>query len=105
MKKPKEFEVETLKDFQELVESKHFSIAKAIVESILNNVKTRKKNIHVLSVKCLEENTIFDLTLEKHNFVDTLKTNLKYFEDREMYEECGRICKAIETLNKPKPVK
>ena len=50
MKKPKEFEVETLKDFQELVESKHFSIAKAIVESILNNVKTRKKNIHVLTL-------------------------------------------------------
>ena len=59
-KQPKEFKVETLKDFQELVESKNFSISEAIVESILNNIKTRKKNIHVLSINCLEENTIFD---------------------------------------------
>ena len=105
MKKPKEFKVETLKDFQELVESKNFSISQAIVESILNNIKTRKKNIHVLSINCLEENTVFDLTLEKHNFVDTLKTNLHYFEDREMYEECAQIYKAIETLSNTKSTK
>ena len=103
--KPREFEVDTLSDFQELVNNKSFSISQAIVTSILNNLKTRKKHIHIFSVKCLEENTIFDLTLEKNNFTDALKTNLKYYEDREMYEDCARICKAIETLNKTKPSK
>jgi hypothetical protein len=105
MNKPKEFEVKTLHEFQDLVDNKHFSISQAIVTSILSNLKTRKKNVHVLSVKCLEENTVFDITLERTNFSETLKENLKYFEDREMYEECVEIDKAIKTLNKPKPVK
>lgn len=105
MGKPKEFEVRSLDDFQNLVDKKYFGISEAIVESILNNLKTRKKNVHVLSVKCVEENTVFDITLEKHNFSDTLKENLKYFEDREMYEECIKINEAIKTLDKTKPAK
>ena len=105
MNKPKEIEVKTLVEFQDLVDKKHFSISQAIVSSILSNLKTRKKNVHVLSVKCLEENTIFDITLERTNFSETLKENLKYFEEREMYEQCAEIDKAIKTLNKPKPVK
>jgi len=100
MGKPKEIEVRSLNDFHELVEKKYFGISEAIVQSILGNLKTRKKNIHVLSVKCIEEATVFDITLEKVNFKETLKENLKYFEDREMYEECGQIHKAIEVLSK-----
>jgi hypothetical protein len=100
MGKPKEIEVRSLNDFHELVEKKYFGISEAIVQSILGNLKTRKKNIHVLSVKCIEEATVFDITLEKINFKETLKENLKYFEDREMYEECGQIHKAIEVLSK-----
>lgn len=99
--KPKEIEVKSMTEFQDLVDQKHFSISQAIVNSILGNLKTRKKNVHVLSVKCLEENTIFDITLERTNFGDTLKENLKYFEQREMYEECSKISKAINLLSKP----
>jgi len=102
MNKPKEFEVRTLHEFQDLVDKKHFSISQAIVSSILNNLKTRKKNIHVLSVKCLEDDTIFDITLEKNNFASTLQENLKYFEEREMYEQCAEIDSAIKILNKVK---
>jgi hypothetical protein len=105
MNKPKEIEVNTLHDFQDLVDKKHFSISQAIVSSILSNLKTRKKNVHVLSIKCLEENTVFDITLERINFSETLKENLKYFEQHEMYEECIEIDRAIKALNKPKPVK
>ena len=103
--KPKEFKVNTLDEFRNLVDKKHFSISQAIVNSILSNLKTRKKNVHVLSIKCLEENTVFDITLERDNFSETLKENLKYFEDHEMYEECIEIDKAIKILNKPKSVK
>ena len=100
MSKPKEIEVRSMDEFRDLVDKKHFSISQAIVGSILSNLKTRKKNVHVLSVKCIDENTIFDITLEKNNFPDTLKENIKYFEDREMYEECAEIQKAINTLTK-----
>lgn len=105
MGKPKEIKVNTIDEFRNLVDKKHFSISQAIVSSILSNLKTRKKNVHVLSVKCLEENTIFDVTLERTNFSETLKENLKYFEEREMYEQCAEIDSAIKTLSKTRPVK
>lgn len=100
--KPKEFKVNTLEDFQKMVDQKHFSISEAVVNAILSNLKTRKKRVHMLSVKCVEENTIFDITLEKTNFVDTLKDNLKYFEERELYEECAKIHDGIKALSKVK---
>ena len=100
MGKPKEIEVQSIDDFQELVDKKHFSISQAIVSSILGNLKTRKKNVHVLSVKCLEENTVFDITLDKDSFGETLKENLKYFEVQEMYEKCAEISNAIKILDK-----
>ena len=97
--KPKEFKVKYLEDFQQMVDQKHFSISEAVVNAILSNLKTRKKYINMLSVKCTEENTIFDITLEKANFVDTLKENLKYFEERELYEECAKIHEGIKSLS------
>ncbi len=100
--KPKEFKVGTLEDFQEMVDEKNFSISEAVVNAILGNLKTRKKQIHMLSVKCTDDNIIFDITLEKKHFLDTLKDNLKYFEDKELYEECAKIHAAIETLSKDK---
>jgi protein-arginine kinase activator protein McsA len=36
--------------------------------------------------------------LERANFIDTLKENLKYFEERELYEECAKIHSGIQTL-------
>lgn len=98
--KPKEFKVKTLEDFQEMVNKKDINIHQAIIKSILDNLKTRKKNIHMFSVKCSNDNTIFDITLEKKHFANTLKENLEYFEKQEMYEECGQINEAIAALNK-----
>ena len=100
--KPKEFKVTTMYEFQELVEKKDFNISKAIVDSIIQNIKTRKKLVHVMSVKCVNEDAIIDITLEKIHFVNTLKENIKYFEEREMYEECARIYESIKYLSKPK---
>lgn len=100
--KPTTFKVNTLEEFQEMVDKKDLSISKAVVDSILGNLKTRKKNIHMLSVKCIEENTIFDITLEKKDFIDTLKQNLVYFEKHEMFEDCIRINEAITQLSKSK---
>jgi protein-arginine kinase activator protein McsA len=100
--KPVTFKVNSLEKFQEMVNKKDFSISQAIVESILKNLKSRKKNVHMLSVKCIEENTIFDITLEKVNFVDTLKENLKHYEKHEKYEDCEKIRDGITQLSKSK---
>lgn len=100
--KPNEFKVNSIEEFQDMVNKKDMNVHKAIVGSILNNLKTKKKNIHMFSINCVNENTIFDITLERDHFIDTLNENLAYFEDQELYEECAKINTAIKSLNKNK---
>jgi len=93
-----EITVNNSDEFQEMVDNKDFRIAKAIVESILENLNTKKKNVHILSVACVEDQAIYDLTLDRKFFVDTLEENLKYFIEQERYEECQKIVEAINKL-------
>jgi hypothetical protein len=97
-----EITVNNTEEFQELVDNRDFRIAQAIVEGILDNVTTKKKYIHVLSVTCLEEGEIFDITVERKYFASTLEENLPYYVKEELYEECSEITKAIEVLKKVK---
>ena len=93
-----EITVNNSDEFQEMVDNKDFRIAKAIVNSILENLNTKKKNVHILSVACVEDQAIYDLTLDRKFFVDTLEENLKYYIEQERYEECQKIVEAIKQL-------
>jgi protein-arginine kinase activator protein McsA len=93
-----EINLNNSEEFQEMVERKDFTIAKAVVEAILSNLNGRKKHIHVLSVNCLEEASTFDITLDRKYFAETLQENLKYYVEQELYEDCSKIVEAINTL-------
>jgi protein-arginine kinase activator protein McsA len=93
-----EIVVNSSEEFQEMVDNKDFRIANAIVNSILSNLTTKKKNVHILSVNCVEDQAIYDLTLDRKFFTDTLEENLKYFIEQERYEECQKIVEAINKL-------
>jgi protein-arginine kinase activator protein McsA len=93
-----EFTLNNSEEFQEMVERKDFSIAKAVVETLLNNLNTRKQHIHVITVICLEENAEYSITLERKHFADTLQENLKYYVENEQYEDCTKIVDAINYL-------
>ena len=93
-----EITVNNTEEFQELVDNKDFRIAQAIVEGILYNVNSKKKHIHVLSINCLEEGEIYDITVERKHFIETLEENLPYYVKEELYEKCAEITKAIESL-------
>jgi hypothetical protein len=95
---PNEITVTNSEEFQEMVDNKDFRIANAIVTSILENLNTKKKNIHILSVVSIEDQEIYDLTLDKKFFADTLEENLKHFIEQERYEECQRIVEAINKI-------
>jgi hypothetical protein len=92
--------VESTDEFQELINNKDFRIAKAIVEGILSNINTKKKHVHVLSVICEDEDEIFDITVERKHFIETLDENLKYYVENEEYEGCQKIIEAIKLLKK-----
>lgn len=100
-----EITVSNTDEFQELVDNKDFRIAKAIVDGILDNIDSKKKHIHVLSVTCLEEGEIYDITVERKHFAETLEENLPYYIREEQYEDCQRIVKTIDKLKNPQPVK
>ena len=85
-------------EFQDMIDRKDFTIAKAVVETILANLTTRKKYLHILSVNCLDDGATYDITLEKKYFAETLQENLKYYVEKELYEECTQIVEAINKL-------
>jgi protein-arginine kinase activator protein McsA len=85
-------------EFQEMIDNKDFTIAEAIVDTILENINTKKKNVHILSVSCTEDQAVYDLTLDRKHFPNTLEENLKYYIEQEKYEHCQKIVDAINKL-------
>ena len=93
-----ELTVNNTEEFQNIIDSKDFRISESIVNSILNNVTTKKQNVHIMTVNLLEEGSVLDMTLERKFFIETLEENLKYFIEQEKYEDCKRIVDAINQL-------
>jgi len=87
-------------EFEELITNKDIRIAKALVETILNNLGGRKRHIHALSVLVENEQTIYDITVDRKEFLTTLKQNLPIFEQNELFETCILIRDAVIDLEK-----
>jgi hypothetical protein len=96
--KPIEVTVKNNVELQHLMENENYEISKSIVYNIIENLNTKKKKIHIMSITCEEDQTIYDLTLERKNFIDTLERNLIVFEKHEDYEGCVNIQKSITHL-------
>jgi 5-enolpyruvylshikimate-3-phosphate synthase len=92
--------VQTQEDFEALMQENNFEISSAIVKSILANIKGRKKHVHILEINVLEEQTVYDITINRIDMLESLEKNLKIQEANEAYEVCGEIVKAIEFLKK-----
>jgi hypothetical protein len=97
-----ELVVNNSSELQDMIDNKDFKIAESIITSILNNVNTKKQHIHVLSFTILEEGSTLDITLEKKFFIETLEENLKYFIEKEKYEDCQKIVEEIDILKNKK---
>jgi hypothetical protein len=96
--KPKEIVVPSVEEFQEMIDNKDFIIAESIVTGILANLEGTKKNIHLLSVVCQDENTAYDITVERQHFATTLEENLPHYIREEKYEDCQVIADTITKL-------
>jgi len=94
--------VKTQEDFEALMQENNFEISSAIVKSILDNVKGRKKHVHILEINVLEEQTVYDITINRSDMLESLEKNLKIQEVNEAYEVCKQIVEAIEYLKNKK---
>jgi hypothetical protein len=90
--------VQTQEDFEDLMKDNNYEISSAITKCILKNLKGKKKHIHILEINVLEEQTTYDITIDRNDMVDSLEKNLKIHEKNEDYETCGEIVKAIKYL-------
>jgi len=89
-------------EFEELVSNHDLRISSALIETILKNLNGRKRHLHALSVLIEQEQTIYDITIDREEFITTLKSNLPIFEENELYEQCDKIVKAIKFLEEKK---
>jgi|688.fasta_scaffold40051_12 protein-arginine kinase activator protein McsA len=95
---PTYFKVKRYDDFLTMARCKDINIAKAIVDAILTNLETKKRHIHVFEIEVEEEESVYDLTIDRNNFIDALEKNLTHYEKEELYEECAQIVDAIKFL-------
>jgi hypothetical protein len=93
-----EITVKNTDELNEMINRKDFRLSEAIVNGILSNISNKKKNIHLLSVTCLEEDEIYDISIERKHFAETLEENLPYYVREEQYESCQKIADTIKNL-------
>lgn len=96
----KRIKVKNVEEFEEMLQEQDLKISKAIIEVALKNLKGDKRFIPVLEVHVEEDESIFDITLDRQNMLSTLQQNLEIHERNEDYEGCARIVKAIQELEK-----
>jgi hypothetical protein len=89
-------------EFEELITNRDLRISKALVETILKNINGRKRHVHALSVLIEQEQTMYDITIDRQEFVTTLEQNLPIYEKHELYEGCAEIINAIKVLKDKK---
>lgn len=97
-----ELTVNNNEEFEDLINSQDKEVSEALVETILKNLKGRKRHLHALSVSVIEDGSIYDITIDRNDFEDTLNKQLPILEKYEMYEMCAGVVKALEFLKEKK---
>ena len=98
----KQIQVDTYVEFLEMTRNEKFTISEAIVNIVLNNLETRKKEIPIFEVEVSEEDVTYTLSIQRKEFLDILQKNLIHFENEEAYEGCQKIIEAINFLKTKK---
>ena len=73
-------------------------MAQNIVETVLENINTKKKQIPIFEIEVSDEDSIYTLSVQRDEFIQILNTNLIHFENEEAYEGCQKIIEAINYL-------
>ncbi len=85
-----------------MTRNEKFTISESIVNIVLNNLKTKKKEIPIFEVEVYNEDVTYTLSVQKSEFLDILQKNLIHFENEEAYEGCQKIVEAINFLKTKK---
>lgn len=100
IKMAEEISVFDSEEFERLVSEKDIRISNALVDTVLKNLKGRKRHIHALSIMVEQEQMVYDITIDRNEFLSTLENSLPIYEKVEQYEKCAEVLKAINFLRK-----
>ena len=93
-----EFTVNNSDEFESMMEQGDIRISKALVGTILKNLKGRKRHIPAMSIFLQDEQMLMDVTVDREDFIYVLEKNLPKYEEEELYEECAEIVRGIKFL-------
>lgn len=77
----KKIQVGSYDEWLKMALNQKFTISQTIVESILDNIDTKRKKLPIFEVEVESKGDIYTLSIETDQFVSTLETNLMHFEN------------------------
>ena len=69
----KKITVDNYDEFLQMALNQKFTIAQTIVETVLDNLKTRKKKIPVFEIEVDSEGSTYTLSVQREEFLSILK--------------------------------
>ena len=98
MKFKHNWQFDTTEELEEIFGGESKELHDLIVDIALANLKTKRKQIPVVSILTKDDDTIYDIMIDRVDMLDTLEANLKSMEEYEDYERCQQIFEAISYL-------
>jgi hypothetical protein len=89
-------------EIEYMLDGGDYELSRLVVDIALENIKTRKKVIPIVSIYSQDEDMFWDLTLDREDIEETLNKNLKIMEKYEDYERCQEIVNGIKFIQSKK---
>jgi hypothetical protein len=102
MKFEHNLEFETTEEINETFRGGNKELSDLIVDIALKNLKTKKKQIPVVSITANDDDLIYEVMIDREDLLETLETNLETMEEYEDYERCQKIADGVNYLKNKK---
>lgn len=89
---------DTTDEVNMLFEEGEKEISDLIIDVALKNLETSTEEIPVLSILDKEEDTTYEITIDREDLFETLELNLEIMEEYEDYERCQKIIDSLHNL-------
>jgi hypothetical protein len=91
-------EFNTTEEITEYISGGNYDLSSLIVDTILYNLKNKKKEMLIVSFITKDTDLIYDIIVNRKDFIETLNQNLPLMERYEDYERCQNIVNALKYL-------
>lgn len=98
MKFKHNWEFDTTEELNSIFSDGKKELNDLIVDIALKNLKTKRKEIPVVSIYTKDEDMTYDILIDRPDMIETLEQNLTAMEEYEDYERCQKIVSALDYL-------